>query len=69
MAKFKIVIYEGEDGQYVTECPELPGCISQGKTKTDALKNIKEAIGLYIETVHASKPVRKVDFLDIIIPA
>ncbi len=47
--KFKVIIKEGEDGWYVVEVPSLPGCISQGKTKKEALKNIKEAIELYLE--------------------
>lgn len=47
--KFKVVITEGEDGWYVVEVPSLPGCISQGKTKKEALENIKEAIELYLE--------------------
>jgi len=44
----QVVIYPGEDGFYVAECPSLPGCISQGKTKEDAIINIKEAIDGYI---------------------
>ncbi len=47
--KFKVIITEGEDGWYVVEVPLLPGCISQGKTKKEALENIKEAIELYLE--------------------
>jgi predicted RNase H-like HicB family nuclease len=47
----QVIIYPGEDGLWVAECPSLPGCISQGKTKEDALKNIKEAIDLYIESL------------------
>ena len=47
----QVIIYPGEDGFWVAECPSLPGCISQGKTKEDALKNIKEAIDLYIESL------------------
>jgi predicted RNase H-like HicB family nuclease len=47
--KFKVIITEGEDGWYVVEVPALPGCISQGKTKKEALENIKEAIELYLE--------------------
>jgi len=38
-----------EDGMWVVECPSIPGCVSQGKTKEDALKNIKEAIALCLE--------------------
>jgi len=45
----KVIIYPGEDGYWVAECPSLPPCISQGKTKTEAIANIKEAIQLYIE--------------------
>ena len=44
----QIFIYPGEDGYWVAECPSLPGCISQGKTKEDAIANIKEAIEGYI---------------------
>ncbi len=47
--KFKVIIREGEDGWYVVEVPTLPGCISQGRTKKEALENIKEAIELYLE--------------------
>ncbi|MCK5457096.1 MAG: type II toxin-antitoxin system HicB family antitoxin, partial [Melioribacteraceae bacterium] len=45
------IIYSGEDNYWVAECPSLPGCISQGKTKEEAIKNIKEAMNLYIETL------------------
>lgn len=44
----QVIIYPGEDGYWVAECPSLPGCISQGKTRQEALMNIKEAIGGYI---------------------
>lgn len=44
----QIIIYPGEDGWWVVECPSLPGCISQGKTKEEAIENIKEAIAGYI---------------------
>jgi len=39
----KIILYPGEDGYWVAECPSLPGCISQGKTKAEARANIREA--------------------------
>ena len=45
----QIVLYPGEDGFWVTYCPSLPGCLSQGQTKEEAIANIKEAINLYIE--------------------
>ena len=44
----QVIMYPGEDGYWVTECPSLPGCISQGKTREEAIKNIKEAIEVYI---------------------
>ncbi|MBD3285249.1 hypothetical protein GF338_02820 [candidate division WOR-3 bacterium] len=47
----QVVVYPGEDGYWVVECPSLPGCVSQGKTKEEAVANIKEAIQGYIETL------------------
>jgi predicted RNase H-like HicB family nuclease len=43
----QVIVYPGEDGYYVVECPSLPGCISQGLTKEEAIRNIKEAIEAY----------------------
>ena len=43
----KVILYPGEDGYWVAECPNLPGCISQGKTKAKAAANIREAIEGY----------------------
>jgi predicted RNase H-like HicB family nuclease len=42
------MIYPGEDGYWVAECPSLPGCISQGTTRMEAVENIREAIQAYI---------------------
>ena len=47
----QVVIFPGEDGYWVAECPSLPGCVSQGETKESAISNIKEAIDLYIEVL------------------
>lgn len=47
----QVIIYPGEDGYWVAECPSLPGCISQGKTKEDAINNITEAIKGYTEAL------------------
>jgi len=47
----QVVIYPGDDGYWVAECPSLPGCISQGKSKEEAAINIKEAIQGYIEAL------------------
>jgi predicted RNase H-like HicB family nuclease len=47
------LIYRGEDGYWIAECPSLPGCISQGMTREEAVANIREAIILYIEALEA----------------
>ena len=44
----QVIIYPGEDGFWVAECPSLPGCISQGQTRTEAITNIREAIEAYV---------------------
>lgn len=47
--KFTVVIDRDEDGVWVIECPAIPGCVSQGSTKEEALVNIQEAIQLCLE--------------------
>ena len=47
--KFAIVLDRDEDGIWIAECPSIPGCVSQGNTREEALKNIKEAIALRLE--------------------
>jgi predicted RNase H-like HicB family nuclease len=44
----QIILYQGEDDYWVAECPSLPGCISQGQTREEAILNIREAIQGYI---------------------
>ena len=44
----QVIVYPGEDSYWVAECPSLPGCISQGKTKEEAIENIREAIQGYV---------------------
>ena len=44
----QVVLYPGEDGFWVVECPSLPGCVSQGETRQEAIANIKEAIEAYV---------------------
>lgn len=44
----EVIIFPGQDGYWVAECPSLAGCISQGATREEAIKNIKEAIEGYI---------------------
>ena len=47
----QVIIYPGEDGYWVAECPSLPGCISQGETRERAITNIKEAIAAYVSVL------------------
>jgi len=49
--KFRIIIQQDEDGIFVSECPNLPGCISQGKTREEAVENIQDAIKGYVESL------------------
>ena len=47
----QVIIYPGEDGYWVAECPSLRGCVSQGRSREEAVHNIREAIELYIEVL------------------
>jgi len=49
--KYRILIEQDEDGVFVAECPSLPGCISQGKTRKEAIDNIQDAIKGYLESL------------------
>ena len=49
--KFRIIIERDEEGVFVAECPTLPGCISQGKTRAEALRNIADAAQGYLESL------------------
>jgi predicted RNase H-like HicB family nuclease len=51
--KYRVLIEPDEDGMFVAEVPALPGCISQGETREQAIENIKEAIALYLESLEA----------------
>lgn len=49
--KLKIVLEPSKEGGYTVVVPSLPGCISEGDTREEALKNIREAIALYLEPI------------------
>ncbi len=51
---FTVTVDRDEDGAWIVECPSIPGCVSQGKTKEEALENVKDAIRLCLE-VRAEK--------------
>jgi predicted RNase H-like HicB family nuclease len=48
---YRITIEQDEDGMFIVECPSLPGCLSQGNTREEALTNIKDAIRGYLESL------------------
>jgi len=49
--KYRVLIEEDEDGIFIVECPSLPGCISQGRSRKEALENIQDAIKGYLESL------------------
>lgn len=62
----QVVIYPGEDGFWVAECPSLPGCITQGRTRDEAVANVKEAIEGYsaaLEADHLPVPEERFETL------
>jgi len=66
----QVIMYKGEDGFWVAECPSLPGCVSQGKTKEDALKNIREAIEGYIVALkedHFAVPPERYEAMAVVV--
>jgi len=51
--KYRVTIEQDEEGVYIAEVPSLPGCITQGATRAEAVENVKEAIKLYLESLEA----------------
>jgi predicted RNase H-like HicB family nuclease len=51
--KYRVIIEQDEDGVFVAEVPSLPGCLSQGLTRQEAVENVKEAISAYLESLAA----------------
>lgn len=49
--RYTVILESGRESGYVVVCPALPGCVSQGRTRRAALKNIREAIEAYIESL------------------
>ena len=49
--KYRILIEQDEDGIYIAECPNLPGCLSEGRTRIEAIKNITDAIEGYLTSL------------------
>ena len=60
------MVYKGEDGLWVAECPSLPGCVSQGQTREEAVIHVREAIRLYVSVLeedHLPIPEERFDTL------
>lgn len=51
--KYRVLIEQDEDGVFVAQVPSLPGCVSQGETRAEALANVREAIEAYLESLSA----------------
>jgi predicted RNase H-like HicB family nuclease len=49
--KYRVIIEQDEDGVYVVQCPSLPGCVSQGRTRDEARANIRDAIAGYLASL------------------
>jgi predicted RNase H-like HicB family nuclease len=49
--KYRVIIEQDEEGTFVAQCPSLPGCISQGKTRKEAVNNIEDAMNGYLESL------------------
>ena len=62
----RVLLYPGEDGYLVAEVPSLPGCVSQGKTREEALDNVREAISLHIEVLRERGEVVPDDRVEIV---
>jgi predicted RNase H-like HicB family nuclease len=68
--KYLVTLTTGEDGYIVAECPAFPGCVSQGKTRDEALKNIQEAIQGIVEVRKAQNlPIPSPDIVEVSVAA
>ena len=65
----QVVVYPGEDGWWVSKCPSLPGCVSQGKTKEETIENIKEAIRAYVAALEEDSLAVPTDNFDALLVA
>ena len=64
----QVIVYPGEDGFWVAECPSLPGCVSQGESREQAIQNIREAIKGYILMLQENKlPVPEEHFQALVV--
>lgn len=67
MMKFKVVLEKAEEGGFTAHVPALPGCISEGGTRQQALRNIQEAIELYLEPDEEPAPSKGREVVEVAI--
>ncbi|MBI5096677.1 MAG: type II toxin-antitoxin system HicB family antitoxin [Nitrospirae bacterium] len=65
--KLHVLIEQDEAGYYVAEVPALPGCLSQGKTRSDAIANITEAIDGWLEVMESKKPLDPSRMVEVVV--
>ena len=65
--KLRVLVEEDEAGYFVAEVPALPGCVSQGKSKKEALDNIKEAIEGWLEVMEEKHPFDRAQSVDVVV--
>ena len=65
--KLHVVIEKDEAGYFVAEVPALPGCLSQGTTKEEALKNIREAIDGWLEVMESKHPFDRSEAIEVVV--
>jgi len=63
--KFRVMIERDEDGVYVGKVPDLPGCATEGKTKKELMRNVKEAIQAYMEALKIQKEPIPIEMVQI----
>jgi len=65
--RVRVVIEKDEAGYFVAEVQALPGCLSQGKTREEALENVKEAIEGWLEVMEAKHPVDGAEAVEVVV--
>lgn len=65
--KLHVLIEQDEAGYYVAEVPALPGCLSQGKTRSEAIANITEAIEGWLEVMESKKPLDPSRMVEVVV--
>ena len=68
LERFPVTIYQDEEGWYVVECPVIPGCMSQGRSEEEALKNIQEAIKLCLDVRRERGLPLTIDSREVLVP-